>query len=83
MRTQVALLCAALLASAAVAAEPPVVENRAASPAQPKTDVTVEEVVVTTKRPQLELAPPVLTPIVLIAPPAPCIEIGTKRCGTT
>jgi hypothetical protein len=82
MRTQVALLCAALLASAAVAAEPPVVENRAATPAQPKIDVSVEEVVVTMKRPQLEVPPTVLAPVVRIAPPAPCIEIGTKRCAT-
>ena len=82
MRTQVALLCAALLASAAIAAEPPVVENRAAAPAQPK-DALVEEVVVTTKRPQLEVPPAVMIPVVRIDPPTPCIEIGSKRCGST
>jgi hypothetical protein len=82
MRNLVALLCAALLATAAVAAEPPVVENRAATPAQPK-NVPAEEVIVTSKRPDLEVPPAVLAPIVHIATPAPCIEIGTKRCGTT
>jgi hypothetical protein len=81
MRNLVALLCAALLATAAVAAEPPVVENRAAAPAQPK-DVPAEEVVVTSKRPDLEVPATVLAPVVRIAPPAPCIEIGTKRCST-
>jgi hypothetical protein len=79
MRTLVALLCATLLASAAIAAEPPVVENRTAPPAQPK-DVPAEEVVVTSKRPQLDVPPAVLAPVVRLDPPAPCIEIGTKRC---
>jgi hypothetical protein len=81
MRNLVALLCAALLATAAVAAEPPVVESRPVTPAQPK-DVPPEEVVVTSKRPDLEVPPAVLAPVVRIAPPAPCIEIGTKRCST-
>jgi hypothetical protein len=80
MRTLVALLCATLLASAAFAAEPPVVANPpAATPAQPK-DVPAEEVVVTTKRPLLDVPPAVLAPVVRLDPPAPCIEIGTKRC---
>jgi hypothetical protein len=82
MRNLVALLCAALLATAAVAAEPPVVENRAATPAQPKLEAPAEEVVVTSKRPQLEVPAAVLAPVVHIAPPTPCIEIGTKRCTT-
>jgi hypothetical protein len=82
MRNLVALLCAALLATAAVAAEPPVVENRAATPAQPKAEAPAEEVVVTSKRPQLDVPAAVLAPVVHIAPPVPCIEIGTKRCTT-
>jgi len=81
MRTLVALLCAALLATAAVAAEPPAVDNRALTPAQPHA-VPIEEVVVTTKRPQLDVPPMVLAPVVLVPLPSPCIEIGTKRCST-
>ena len=81
MRTRIALLCAALLATAAVAAEPPAVDSRTVAPAQPK-DVPLEEVVVTTKRPQLDVPPAVLAPVVLVPLPSPCIEIGTKRCST-
>jgi hypothetical protein len=71
-----------LLSTAAIAAEPPVVEDRAAAPALPK-DAPTEEVVVTTKRPQLEVPPAVMAPVVRVAPPPPCIEIGTKRCSAT
>jgi hypothetical protein len=42
--------------------------------------VPAEEVVVTSKRPQLDVPPAVLAPVVRLDPPAPCIEIGTKRC---
>lgn len=82
MRTRIALLCAMLLTTAAIAAEPPVAGNRLATPAQPKSP-PVEEVVVTAKRPQLDVPPAIVAPVVRVPPPSPCIEIGTKRCGSS
>jgi hypothetical protein len=82
MRIRIALLCAALLGTAAIAAEPPVAESRLATPVQPK-DTPVEEVIVTAKRPQLDVPLATVAPVVRVAPPSPCIEIGTKRCGST